>query len=173
MKLNLGCGNRHESGYVNVDVDSRHKPNQVWDLNRFPYPWPDNSVDEVKMRHVLEHVDDVIKVMNEVWRILRFGTRCYIEVPYVTHFQAIGHPQHKHFFHWGTFGWLDVAARGKGSQEIYTDRYFHILRNRLVFDGPDKRFEKMFNEYPTLYNGSFLSKIVPAAALDVVLEKVK
>lgn len=171
MKLNLGCGNRHEAGYVNVDVSQAHRPDKVWDLNRFPYPWADGSIDEVKMRHVLEHLDDLIKVMDEVWRILGFGRRVYIEVPYVTHFQAIGHPQHKHFFHWGTFGWLDVAGRGRG--ESYTNRYFRILRNRLVFDSYLKIYEEMFNKYPTVYNNTTLAKLFPAASLDVVLEKVK
>jgi len=173
MKLNLGCGNRHETGYVNVDVDQAHKPDKVWDLGRFPYPWRDNTIDEVKMRFVLEHVDDIIKVMDEVWRILRFGCRAYIEVPYVTHFQAIGHPQHKHYFHWGTFGWLDVRSRGKPLGEVYTSRYFRILRNRLVFEGHLKIYEEMFNKYPTVYNNTVLAKLFPAFSLDVVLEKVK
>lgn len=173
MKLNLGCGNKHEPGFINVDSYAAHKPQQVWDLNKVPYPWQNESIDNVKMRHVLEHVDDVIVTMNEVWRILKFGKRVHIEVPYVTHFQAIGHPQHKHFFHWGTFGWLDVASRGRPGLESYTDKYFRIIQNRLVFDGDLKKYEQMFNAYPTVYNGSMLAKLLPAAALDVILEKVK
>jgi len=172
MKLNLGCGNKKEPGHVNVDRDARHKPDQVWDLNRFPYPWPDGSIDAVKMRHVLEHVDNVIAVMDEVWRILKLGSRVHVEVPYVTHFQAIGHPQHKHFFHWGTFGWLDVASRGKPGIESYTSRYYRVVQNRLIFEGELKRYEQMFNAYPTIYNDSFLAKLIPASVLSIILEKV-
>lgn len=173
MKLNLGCGNRHEAGYVNVDISPVHKPDQVWDLNEFPYPWSDESIDEVRMRGVLEHVDSVIATMDEIWRILKFSRHVYIEVPYVTHFQAIGHPQHKHFFHCGTFGWLDEHSRTKPGMERYTDRYFRILKNRLVFADHLKMYEEMFNAYPRVYNSSFLAKLIPASVLDVVLEKVE
>lgn len=173
MKLNLGCGNKRLDGYVNVDSNAVYKSDQIWDLNRFPYPWGNDSVDEVYMRHVLEHVDNIIAVMDEIWRVLRVGGRAHIEVPYVTHFQALGHPQHKHFFHWGTFGWLDVANRGRPGIESYTSRYYRIVQNRLVFEDDSKKFEPMFNAYPTIYNGSFLAKLIPASVLDVVLEKVK
>jgi len=173
MKLNLGCGNRHEAGYVNVDIGTAHKPNQAWDLNKFPYPWPNESIDAVRMRHVLEHLDDIIKVMDEVWRILRFGCRVHIQVPYVTHFQAIGHPQHKHFFHWGTFGWLDERSRANPAIERYTSRYFRIVHNRLVFESHSKIYEEMFNRHPTVYNNTILAKLIPASELDILLEKVK
>ena len=173
MKLNLGCGAKKEPGYINVDRGAGHHPDQVWDLNSYPYPWPNESIDEVRMRHVLEHLDNIIAAMDEIWRILKFHKRVHLEVPYVTHFQAIGHPQHKHFFHWGTFGWLDVASRGKPGIESYTNKYYRVVQNRLVFEGELKKFEQMFNTNPVLYNGSILAKLLPAAVLDIVLEKVQ
>jgi hypothetical protein len=36
--LNLGCGN-FKIGDVNVDIDKRCKPDIVWNLNKFPYPF--------------------------------------------------------------------------------------------------------------------------------------
>ena len=171
MKLNLGCGNKKEVGYVNVD-SALNNPDKIWDLNVFPYPWAKNSIDEIRMRHVLEHLDDLIAVMNEVWTVLKPKGRVDIEVPYVNHFQAIGHPQHKHFFHWGTFGWLDIIGKDRQGIERYTDKYFRVVHNKLVFDSDLKQFEAMFNAYPTVYNGSALAKLFPAATLNVLLEKI-
>lgn len=45
----------------------------VWDLNKCPYPFEDDSVDYVLAKHVLEHLDDVISVMNGLHRILKKG----------------------------------------------------------------------------------------------------
>lgn len=76
MKLNLGCGNNYLKGYINVDRVPGIA-DLVYDLDEFPYPWPDNSVDEILMRHVLEHLQDIRKVMDELWRILKPGGAAY------------------------------------------------------------------------------------------------
>lgn len=97
MKLNLGCGNNYLQGYINVDrvpgiADTVH------DLDKIPYPWPDNSADEILMRHVLEHLQDVRKVMDELWRLLKPGGSLVLYVPHFSHFQALTHPEHRHAF---------------------------------------------------------------------------
>jgi len=90
MKLNLGCGQHRLPGYVNVDKygspDLRH------DLEVFPWPWPDDGVDEVLFHHVLEHLGQspqvFIGVMQELYRVCRPDARVRIVVP---------HPRHEHF----------------------------------------------------------------------------
>ena len=72
MKINLGAGNLIQEGYLNHDlVPHRKEIDYVFDLNKFPYPLLDNSCEEVKMWDVLEHLDDVIAVMNELWRVIK------------------------------------------------------------------------------------------------------
>jgi len=71
LKLNLGCGANHFLGYINVDKygspDIRH------DLETFPWPWTDNSVSEITLVHVLEHLgqqtDVYLRIMQEMYRI--------------------------------------------------------------------------------------------------------
>ena len=67
IKLNLGCGSDYRRGYINADR-VRGRVDVVLDLNVLPYPFSDNTVDEILLRHVLEHVDDLRKVMDELWR---------------------------------------------------------------------------------------------------------
>jgi predicted SAM-dependent methyltransferase len=54
LRLNLGCGMRRLDGFVNVDKFG--EPELRHDLETFPWPWPDDSVVEVLLNHVLEHL---------------------------------------------------------------------------------------------------------------------
>ena len=98
MKLNLGCGVNHLQGYVNVDVHPAAKPNVVHDLEQFPWPFEDSSVDEVVLNHVLEHLGADPKVFvgifRELYRVCRPGALVKIVVPHPRHDHFLGDPTH-------------------------------------------------------------------------------
>jgi hypothetical protein len=52
LRLNLGCGAKKLSGFVNVDKFG--EPDLKYDLEVFPWPWDNNSVVEILLNHVLE-----------------------------------------------------------------------------------------------------------------------
>jgi ubiquinone/menaquinone biosynthesis C-methylase UbiE len=41
----------------------------VYDFEKFPYPFEDNTFDEIYCSHVLEHMSDLGKVMEEFTRV--------------------------------------------------------------------------------------------------------
>jgi hypothetical protein len=96
LRLNLGCGMNRLDGYVNVDrfgePDLRH------DLEVLPWPWPDDSVDEVLLRHVLEHLgrdtDVYLEIWKELYRICRDGATIRIVVPHHRHEYFYNDPTH-------------------------------------------------------------------------------
>lgn len=98
LKLNLGCGHRKFDGWVNVDKYPACQPDQVVDLERFPWPWADDSVAEVQMIHVLEHLgaqaDTYLGILCELWRICRHGARVRIVVPHPRHDSYLNDPTH-------------------------------------------------------------------------------
>ena len=79
LQLNLGCGAVKEIGWVNVDAYG--DPDVVWDLNVFPYPWEENSVDHIQAKHVFEHLDDWWGAFVECARIVKPGGTIRIHVP--------------------------------------------------------------------------------------------
>ncbi|MGQ0509367.1 MAG: class I SAM-dependent methyltransferase [Betaproteobacteria bacterium] len=83
-------------GYVNVDKFG--KPDVQWDLERRPWPWQDNSVDEVLLEHVLEHLGqapaDFIGIIQELYRVCRDGARVRIRVPHPRHDSFLTDPTH-------------------------------------------------------------------------------
>ena len=88
-KYNLGCGKKYIKGYINVDVTRSVKADLYFNLNKFPYPIKKKSADEVLMDNVLEHLDDVVLVMEEIYRILKPGGIVKIYLPYVCHVYSI------------------------------------------------------------------------------------
>lgn len=99
--LNLGCGKLKLDGYINVD--NWGDPDLKHDLNSFPYPWDDKSVDHIVMTHVLEHIPDWWSAFTECCRILKPGGTLRIHVPDESSSTAITYRDHHHVFHRCTF----------------------------------------------------------------------
>jgi hypothetical protein len=96
LKLNLGCGLKKLDGFVNVDKHG--EPDLRHDLEVFPWPWADSSVDQVRLIHVLEHLgrdpDVFIGVMKELYRVCRGGAEVHIVVPHPRHDNFLADPTH-------------------------------------------------------------------------------
>lgn len=72
MRLNLGCGRRPLTGFVNIDRHPGPGVDLVLDLGREPFPFPPESIDEVVSSHFLEHVSDFGFLLSEVHRVLKY-----------------------------------------------------------------------------------------------------
>ena len=98
MKLDLGCGYKKRAGYTRVDWDDCSIPDVLHDLNKFPWPFEDNTVDEILMIQVLEHLaplpDDYKKLWQEIYRICKPGALIQIEVPHWKHDNMLHDPTH-------------------------------------------------------------------------------
>lgn len=98
MKLNLGCGYQKLDGHRNVDKFAECEPDEVVDLEATPWPWPDDSVAAVLLRHVLEHLgrepDVYLAIIKELWRVCRDGAEVTVIVPHPRHDQFLNDPTH-------------------------------------------------------------------------------
>jgi|TARA_B100000315_G_scaffold256942_1_gene304255 SAM-dependent methyltransferase len=98
MRLNLGCGNNKMDGYLNVDSQAACLPDQVVDLETFPWPFDDDSVAEIVMSHVLEHLGETKKVylsiIKEIYRICQPDAEINITVPHPRHDDFVTDPTH-------------------------------------------------------------------------------
>lgn len=98
MKLNLGCGFNKPDGYVHVDMFGECNPDIIHNLETFPYPFDDSSIDEILFNHSLEHIGQIpsvfLKVIQEVYRISKDGAIIKINVPHPRHDDFISDPTH-------------------------------------------------------------------------------
>jgi SAM-dependent methyltransferase len=130
-ELLIGCGNNPEKrikhGDINsgwkdltrLDIDPACKPDVLHDLNVTPYPFADNTFDEIHAYHVLEHFGrqgdwkGFFEQFGEFWRILKpDGYLCAL-VPAWDSPWAWGDPGHTRVITRGTLAFL--------SQKVYED----------------------------------------------------
>jgi predicted SAM-dependent methyltransferase len=83
MKLNFGSNNVRVDGYTNVDGLALENVDVVHDFTTYPYPFETDSIDDILMIEVLEHISfrQTHNVLSELRRILKPGGRLYIQVP--------------------------------------------------------------------------------------------
>lgn len=123
--LDVGCGLRKHAGAIGIDVNPRSQADVIHDLNVFPYPFRDNSFNEIIVDNVLEHLDDVVKVMEELHRVGKPSAILTLVVPFFPHRQANTDPTHKHFFGIHSFDYFITGTANAGFQ--YSDARFSML----------------------------------------------
>lgn len=100
--LDLGCGSKkiRKPGAIGLDIKPSPDVDIISDLSK-PLPLKDNIADEIHIYHVLEHLDDYVKTMEEIWRVAKPGVPVHVAVPHYSHPVACGDPTHKrHFSAW-------------------------------------------------------------------------
>ena len=153
--INLGCGFNKLIGAINVDAFEICNPDVVWDLNKFPYPFENNSVDQIIARHVFEHLDDWWGALGECARILKNGGRMHIGVPDESSMSAITYRDHKHIFSLLSFHGIINYTSGSNAwaKTVETALPLKMIEYRRV---PFKEYEWMIKWCPWLL--SFCAK---------------
>jgi SAM-dependent methyltransferase len=106
IKLHLGCGKTRLDGFVNIDAVPGC--DLQLDLNREVLPYADGSVECIFAYHTIEHLEDYLFALYEIWRVLRHGGRFLMGVPYVTltEFNLVN-PFHKRNFNEFSFDFFE------------------------------------------------------------------
>lgn len=168
--LNLGCGRKRVEGAVNLDVTPDTGPDVLHDLNRRPWPLPDNHFREVIAHDVIEHLEDVMATFEEIHRISRDGAVVHISVPHFSSGNAYTDPTHRRFFGFFTLDYLTEA----GEYSFYTRARFRIRHRRIIFWPTllNKLVWRLANRYPMWYELRW-AWVFPALFLSFELEVVK
>ena len=146
--LDLGCGENKVPNSIGLDnaqlpgVDVEH------DLLDFPYPFDNESIDKIYLRHVIEHFafENINFIMNECNRILKNDGLLVITVPHVFSISAFIDPTHRSFFTFGSGKFWDENS----SKAYYKEFQFKWKLIRTVcrvnwFDWKSYRLKKLNN----------------------------
>lgn len=148
--LNLGCGTTKIPGAFSVDIVKNSTVDLVHDLNNFPWPLQDDHFDAVIMKHVIEHLKDIPKTMNEILRVCKNSALIYVETPHYTNNSSWGDPCH--FWHLNTTSLQQFVGSEKPT--------FEQLLCYVSLDGKWRKFglERLINGIAKYPNSKFWRK---------------
>ena len=70
---------QHQEGYITADLES---PLAKIKMDVHDIPFDENTFDVAMCNHVMEHVEDDIKAMSEIYRVLKPGGWAIIQIPF-------------------------------------------------------------------------------------------
>lgn len=136
--LVLGAGPHHQRRPLTHEetlVDCRSfdgTTDVVHDLSIYPWPFEDNSYDEITAVHLVEHLVDLVGFMNECWRILKPGGALYVVTPEAGKNYDLTHADPTHVRCLRAHSFINYFTISEGPKFQYTDKFWAILDLRLV-----------------------------------------
>lgn len=119
--LDVGCGRNKRPGAIGIDRNRDTAADVIADIDSGKLPFRDGVFSEVWLVHVIEHVADVIAMVEEVHRIAQVGARIVVETPHYTDFSSFCDPTHR--WHLNSFSFRYFTEEGSFS-------YYSRLRMR-------------------------------------------
>ena len=118
MRLNLGVGylNRRKDE-VSIDTNFDCRPTVCGDAQALPFK--DSSFDEIYASHCLEHIPNIVKTMNECWRVLKRDGKFTIRVPLFPTVGSISDPTHVRYFIVPTFDYFTYQGKLTGLNHAF------------------------------------------------------
>jgi len=178
VRLDLGCGNSPREGFEGVDLYAKNVAHRV-DLFKFPFPWADNSVDEIHCSHFIEHLpareveqrdivegksgldlvgrDFLLTFFDECWRILKPDSIMTVVVPNARSDRGFQDPTHRRFIVPTTFAYLNADWRQLQRLEHYPVRcnfvdkgVVPIVMQELTLLHPEAQSRRFTHEWNTI-----------------------
>lgn len=177
--IELGCGKKKRQGAITVDQIDLPHVDIVADIeNGLPF-LPDNSVDQIHCRSVLEHIQNFENLMREITRVLKKDGSAHIFVPHFSNPYYYSDYTHKRFFGLYTFYYF-VETKEQLKRKVpnfYTDIRINIISLRLVFRSPfwfsrhiKKFFGLLINSHRCLteFYEQHLCYLLPCHGIEIV-----
>lgn len=172
--LDVGCGLNKRPGAIGIDRNPRTAADVLVDLDHFPWPFRDSSFDELYAIHVIEHVADVVRAIEEFHRLVRPGGRIHLATPHYTDFSSFCDPTHR--WHLNSFSFRYFGA-GHGGFGYYSAARLRErkVRVRLLALWRWLGFEFVVNAWPRfrLFWEHYLCFLVRGKVIEFEFEVVK
>lgn len=118
--LDVGCGPKKYPGSIGIDMNPNTAADVLCHLDRGALPFRDNAFDEVRAVHLIEHVENVIRTMEEFHRVTRPGGIIFIVTPHYTDFSSFCDPTHR--WHLNSFSFWYFYPEGLHGETSWYSR---------------------------------------------------
>jgi SAM-dependent methyltransferase len=140
--VDIGCGDNKRPGAIGLDIARLESVDVIGDV-RAGLPFRDSSLDGVYASHLLEHFDDLVAVMEDVWRVLKPAGRLYVTVPHASSsFMTWRDPTHRRGVNLSTLTYFDRSTFEGSMFRYYSRANFRLVYSRLRFaaGGPHRKY---------------------------------
>jgi len=176
--LDIGSGHKkieiQDAEIVRLDFYDKTHADIICNLEEGKLPFKDNEFDIVSSRHTLEHVKNLLPIINEMWRVTKPGGIIKIIVPYFASSLAHSSIDHVRFFSYTSFdpytkeapthyNWHPVTFKVK-VRYIFSTKYGLRTIGKII--------DFITNKIPRIYQRLFCF-ILPTSAISYELEVVK
>lgn len=168
LMLNVGSGHHRIQGWTNLDRSLEVKPDILFDLTDIPakqIPLLSNSVDAFLCAHIMEHIPNILPVMQELHRIAKPGAVMSIRVPYGGCDIAYEDPTHCRFFFENSVFYFGQPAYARAD---YGYRGDWRELNRIIVLHP--KVKKIFPKTPSAEDLMELVRSTRNMATEIIFE---
>lgn len=168
--LDIGAGTVERiPGAIRVDVARAARPHVVADLDQ-PLPFRNDAFDVVGAYDVVEHVADLVRLTEEVHRVLRRGGIFQVTTPHFSSSNVYADPTHRRALSLRSFDCFDEAH----PLRYYSTARFRVRTASLMFKGRllGRLLSHLARRFPAWYEDR-LAWVFPAWFLYFELEAVK
>ncbi len=148
IKLDLGSGGKSSKrGFYSVDHIALDGVDIVANLNEPLYLIPDNSVDYIYSRHAFEHIDNLLLLMREIYRIIKKNGSIEIVVPHFSNVFGYSDPTHVRVFGIYTMYYFCSMENQPDTRKVpayYTDVRFKVVSLNIEFYRNASLLDKIF-----------------------------
>ncbi len=146
LKLDIGCGENKEKGWIGIDIRPLPGVDFVHDIENLPLPFKDETFTLLSASHVLEHINPhkfgFIKFMDECWRILKHDGQFRIATPMGGSMHFLADPTHINPIVPHTFHYFD-PMQVTGLYKQYRPKPWAIQQ---IFWNPDGNIECLLSK---------------------------
>jgi SAM-dependent methyltransferase len=174
--LDIGCGlNKYKSNdasdkIIGLDACKLSGVDVVHNLDDIPLPFESSTFDLVISNHCLEHIDNVVGLIDDIGRILKSGAILSVQVPHFSSRLAYGDLTHKKFFSLHSFDNFIDGAEFSKTNYISKSRFVMIER-KIRLSKYLKPIEMIFNMIPDVWEKTLLKNMF-SSCLEFKLRKI-
>lgn len=143
MKLVIGCGEKRYEGAVHADVRKTPTVDVICDLDTLPWPFESEFFSEVIAEDIIEHLKEIIPVVEECWRVLRPGGTLWIQTPHYTSPNSYHDPTHRWHLSEHSFDYFDPTTTFGEKYSFYSPKKFQILKKKVTSENAEVLMQKV------------------------------
>lgn len=172
--LDVGCGNDKIPGAIGIDLVAGPQVDIVHDLDRMPWPIQTSAFDVIRLWSVIEHLRDLVAVMEEVHRVARPDAIVLIGTPHFSSANAYTDPTHVHFLSGRFLDYFVQDTEMSGHYGFYSKARFNLLERRVTLSPfwARLRITRVINRMLPVYE-TYLCGIIRGADVQLKLSVIK